>query len=380
MRATVVLFCKLKNTTKGKIINKLLSATNPRLTILGVGSTLNDAHLLKNATISVCLSSNERTDVLYSISDYVLQEFKYISDLLIIGRLNRFSLWAFLWIIYLKITIVSLYFFHNFDNFFSGSSNSSILYSQTTFAIFHYLLIVAFSAYEIDLPYKFIRHVPYLYQMARRKYFLNNTIIFLTILEAVLISVISLFNMEDIYFWISLLPILYINFCIHKAIQFVSGRIYPDISAHFREFANLHRSNEQKGEEVEQKWEEVEQKWEEVEQKWEEVEQKGEEVEQKWEEVEQKGEEVEQKWEEVEQKGEEEDVEQKWEEDVEKKRRNENDKLNFYTDEQLQKMVPIPKIYSIKNDKRKNEKSRKTKFFYDKFKKIVDIKIKYRNQ
>lgn len=72
---------------------------------------------------------------------------------------------SFLWIIYLKITIVSLYFFHNFDNFFSGSSTSSILYTQTTFAVFHYLLIIAFSAYEIDLPYKFIRSVPYIYQL-----------------------------------------------------------------------------------------------------------------------------------------------------------------------------------------------------------------------
>ncbi|SBS86793.1 guanylyl cyclase, putative, partial [Plasmodium malariae] len=171
MKATVIMFCKLKNKTKGKIIKKLLSSTSPRLTILGIGSTLNDAYLLKYTTISVCLSLNEQVNVLYSISDYVLQKFKHVSDLLVLGRLNRFSLCrAFLWIIYLKITIVSFYFFHSFDNYFSGSSISSILYSQTTFAVFHYLLIIAFSAYDIDLPYKFIRRVPYIYQLVTQKW------------------------------------------------------------------------------------------------------------------------------------------------------------------------------------------------------------------
>ncbi|SCM24164.1 guanylyl cyclase beta [Plasmodium berghei] len=192
MRATVVLFCKLNNETKGKIISKFLSYTTPKLTVLGVGSTLNDAYLLKNTTISVCLTLNKQVNALYSISDYAMEEFKYVGELLILGRLNRFSLCrAFLWIIYLKVMIGSFYFFHNFDNFFSGSSISSILYSQTAFAIFHYSLIVAFASYEIDIPYKFIRNFPYIYQLARRKYFLNNTIIFLNIVESIFSSFIS---------------------------------------------------------------------------------------------------------------------------------------------------------------------------------------------
>ncbi|CAD2095920.1 guanylyl cyclase beta, putative [Plasmodium vinckei brucechwatti] len=201
MRATVVLFCKLNNETKGRIISKFISYTTPKLTVLGVGSTLNDAHLLKNTTISVCLTLNKQVNVLYSISDYAMEEFKYVGELLILGRLNRFSLCrAFLWIIYLKVMIGSFYFFHNFDNFFSGSSISSILYSQTTFGIFHYSLIVAFASYEIDLPYKFIRNFPYIYQLARRKYFLNNTIIFLNIIESIFASFISYYILRDSLF------------------------------------------------------------------------------------------------------------------------------------------------------------------------------------
>ncbi|VTZ69357.1 guanylyl cyclase beta, putative [Plasmodium chabaudi chabaudi] len=201
MRATVVLFCKLNNETKGKIISKFISYTTPKLTVLGVGSTLNDAHLLKNTTISVCLTLNKQVNVLYSISDYAMEEFKYVGELLILGRLNRFSLCrAFLWIIYLKVMIGSFYFFHNFDNYFSGSSISSILYSQTTFGIFHYSLIVAFASYEIDLPYKFIRKSPYIYQLARRKYFLNNTIIFLNIIESIFASFVSYYILRDILY------------------------------------------------------------------------------------------------------------------------------------------------------------------------------------
>lgn len=93
MRATVVLFCKLQNETKGKIIRTLYALTSPKLTVLGIGTTLNDAYLLKYSSISVFLSLNEHVNILYNISDYVLQEFKFISELLILGRLNRFSLW-----------------------------------------------------------------------------------------------------------------------------------------------------------------------------------------------------------------------------------------------------------------------------------------------
>ncbi|CRH00754.1 guanylyl cyclase beta, putative [Plasmodium relictum] len=390
MRATVVLFCKLKNETKGKIIKKLLSLTNPRLTILGVGSTLNDAYLLKNTTISVCLSLNEQVNVLYNISDYVLHEFKFISDLLILGRLNRFSLCrTFLWIIYLKVMMASFYFFHNFDNSFSGSSISSILYSQTTFSIFHYFLIIAFSAYEIDLPYKFIRLIPYIYQLSRRKYFLNNTIIFLTILEAFLTSLISyyilknsvfhlishrtftfhifiliffltsekivllsktwhlyffimtvliicflfiyvnvytlidciklgkcelgLFQTEDLYFWLSLLPILYINFLIDKIGKFINNKIYPDISDYLRKgFVNLNIKKKLKDSDI-----------------------------------------------------------------ISNKKKEFSD---FNKNKKLQKLIPKPNIYHIKDDNTYYSKSKKNKFIYSAFRKIIDINVKYRNQ
>ncbi|KJP87291.1 hypothetical protein AK88_03088 [Plasmodium fragile] len=398
MRATVVLFCKMDNETKGRIIKKVLSLTTPRLTILGVGSTLNDAYLLKNTTISVCLSLNEQVSVLYSISDYVLQEFRYIIDLLILGRLNKISLSrSFLWIIYLKITIVSLYFFHNFDNFFSGSSTSSILYTQTTFAVFHYLLIIAFSAYEIDLPYKFIRSVPYIYQSARRKYILNNTIIILTIVEAMLISLISyyilrvhvfplithraftfhifilnffitsekilllsrtwhlyffilavliicflfiyvnvytlidclkigtcelsLFHTEDTYFWLSLLPILYINFFIDKAAKFINNRIYPDITDYFREKI---LKRDKKGSSRENTTE---------------------------------------------------------------GRTSGNVKevahgpLNLDANAKFKKFIPTPKQYCIKdNNNAYYNRTKKTKFIYETFRKVIGINIKYRNQ
>ncbi|CRG93962.1 guanylyl cyclase beta, putative [Plasmodium gallinaceum] len=390
MRATVVLFCKLKNETKGKIIKKLLSLTSPRLTILGVGSTLNDAYLLKNTTISVCLSLNEQVNVLYNISDYVLHEFKFISDLLILGRSNRFSLCkTFLWIIYFKVMMASFYFFHNFDNSFSGSSISSILYSQTTFAIFHYFLIIAFSAYEIDLPYKFIRHVPYIYQLSRRKYFLNNTIIFLTILEAFVVSFISyyilrnnvfhlishraftfhifiliffitsekivllsktwhlyffimtvliicflfiyinvytlidclkigkcefgLFHTEDLYFWLSLLPILYVNFLIDKFMKFINNKIYPDISDYLRK--GLINGNIKKKTK-----------------------------------------------------------------DSENESKNTKEFLDFNKNKKLQKLIPSPNIYHIKDDNTYYNKSKKTRFIYNAFRKIIDINVKYRNQ
>ncbi|SCO68017.1 guanylyl cyclase beta, putative [Plasmodium vivax] len=397
MRATVVLFCKMDNETKGRIIKKVLSLTTPRLTILGVGSTLNDAYLLKNTTISVCLSLNEQVNVLYSISDYVLQEFRYIVDLLILGRLNKFSLSrSFLWIIYLKITIVSLYFFHNFDNFFSGSSTSSILYTQTTFAVFHYLLIIAFSAYEIDLPYKFIRSVPYIYQLARRKYFLNNTIIMLTILEAMLISLISyyilrvhvfplithraftfhifilnffitwekilllsktwhlyffilavliicflfvyvnvytlidclkigkcelsLFHTEDAYFWLSLLPILYINFFVDKAARFISSRIYPDVTDYFREKI-LKR----------------------------------------------------------ERKGSSEKRTTEGSLSGNPKERAQGP-LNLEGNDKLKKFIPTPKQYSIRDDNKSYSRTKKTKLIYETFRRVIGINIKYRNQ
>ncbi|GAW81651.1 guanylyl cyclase [Plasmodium gonderi] len=404
MRATVVLFCKMDNETKGKIIKKVLSLTTPRLTILGVGSTLNDAYLLNNTTISVCLNLNEQVNVLYSISDYILQEFRYISDLLILGRINKISLSrSFLWIIYLKITIVSLYFFHNFDNFFSGSSISSILYSQTTFAIFHYLLIIAFSTYEIDLPYNFIRKVPYIYQLARRKYYLNNTIILLTILEAILISFISyyilrihvfhlithrtftfhifilnffitsekilmlsktwhlyffvsaimiifllfvyvnvytlidclkigkcelsLFHNEDVYFWLSLFPILYINYFIDKAVKFVNNKIYPDISDHFRE--KLLKREHKKDNKVQT---------------------------------------------EERKKGKTNDVEN-WEVKEQTK-----GSLHFDESKKLRKLIPMPMRYRIKDDNTYYNRSKKTKFIYETFRKVLDINIKYRNQ
>ncbi|EUD68693.1 guanylate cyclase, other [Plasmodium inui San Antonio 1] len=397
MRATVVLFCKMDNETKGKVIRKVLSLTTPRLTILGVGSTLNDAYLLKNTTISVCLSLNEQVNVLYSISDYVLHEFRYIIDLLILGRLNKFSLSrSFLWIIYLKITIVSLYFFHNFDNFFSGSSTSSILYTQTTFAIFHYLLIIAFSAYEIDLPYKFIRSVPYIYQLARRKYFLNNTIIILTILEAMLISMISyyilrvhvfplithraftfhifilnffitsekilllsrtwhlyffilavliicflflyvnvytlidcfkigkcelsLFQTEDAYFWLSLLPILYINFFIDKAAKFINNRISPDITEYFRE------------------------------------------------KILKKG-----------QKGSSKKNTTEGNLSANLKDRA-NGALDLERNATLTKFIPTPKQYSIREKNKYYNRTKKTKFIYETFRRVIGLNIKYRNQ
>eukprot|EP00366_Plasmodium_knowlesi_P003788 XP_002261285.1 guanylyl cyclase, putative [Plasmodium knowlesi strain H] len=397
MRATVVLFCKMDNETKGKIIKKVLSLTTPRLTILGVGSTLNDAYLLKNTTISVCLSLNEQINVLYSISDYVLQEFRYIIDLLILGRLNKISLSrSFLWIIYLKITIVSLYFFHNFDNFFSGSSTSSILYTQTTFAVFHYLLIIAFSAYEIDLPYKFIRRVPYIYQFARRKYILNNTIIILTILEAMLISFISyyimrvhvfplithrtftfhifilnffitsekilllsrtwhlyfftlailiicflfiyvnvytlidclkigkcelsLFHTEDSYFWLSLLPILYINFFIDKAAKFINNRIYPDIADYFRE--NILKRDH---------------------------------------------------------KGSSKDSTTEGNISANVKDMT-HGPLNIKGNVNLKKFIPTPKQYSIRDNNTYHSRTKKTKFIYETFRKVIGINIKYRNQ
>ncbi|GAB67180.1 guanylyl cyclase [Plasmodium cynomolgi strain B] len=388
----------MDNETKGKIIKKVLSLTTPRLTILGVGSTLNDAYLLKNTTISVCLSLNEQVNVLYSISDYVLQEFRYIIDLLILGRMNKFSLSrSFLWIIYLKITIVSLYFFHNFDNFFSGSSTSSILYTQTTFAIFHYLLIIAFSAYEIDLPYKFIRSVPYIYQFARRKYFLNNTIIILTILEAMLISLISyyimrmhvfplithraftfhifilnffitsekilllsrtwhlyffilavliicllfiyvnvytlidclktgkcelsLFHTEDAYFWLSLLPILYINFFIDKAAKFINNRIYPDITDYFREKI---LKRDQKGSSKDHK------------------------------------------------------SEGNISSNLKEK---EQGLLNLEGNAKLTKFIPTPRQYSIRDDNTYYyNRTKKKKFIYETFRRIIGINIKYRNQ
>ncbi|ANQ09100.1 Guanylyl cyclase [Plasmodium coatneyi] len=397
MRATVVLFCKMDNETKGKIIKKVLSLTTPRLTILGVGSNLNDAYLLKNTTISVCLNLNERVNVLYSISDYVLQEFRYIIDLLILGRLNKISLSrSFLWIIYLKITIVSLYFFHNFDNFFSGSSTSSILYTQTTFAVFHYLLIIAFSAYEIDLPYKFIRSVPYIYQFARRKYILNNTIIILTILEAMLISLISyyimkvhvfplishrtftfhifilnffitsekilllsrtwhlyffilavliicflfiyvnvytlfdclkigkcelsLFHTEDCYFWLSLLPILYINFFIDKAAKFIINRIYPDIADYFRE--NVLKRDQKKS-----------------------------------------------------------TKENTTEDNISGNVKDRaHGPLNPEGNANLKKFIPTPKQYSIRDNNTYYSRTKKTKFIYETFRKVIGINIKYRNQ
>ncbi|CAC9699208.1 guanylyl cyclase beta [Plasmodium sp. DRC-Itaito] len=392
MRATVVLFCKLQNETKGKIIRTLYALTRPKLTVLGIGTTLNDAYLLKYSSISVCLSLNEHVNILYNISDYVLQEFKFISELLILGRLNRFSLCkVFLWIIYLKITVVSFYFFHNFDNYFSGSSASSILYTQTTFALLHYFLIIAFSAYEIDLPYKFVRRVPYIYQLSRRKYFLNNNIILLTIIEAILISLtsyyilrlnvfhlithreftfhifilnvfittekilllsktwhiyffimavliigilfiyvniftlvdcikngkceFSLFQMENIYFWTSLFPILYMNFIFDKLMKYIKNRIYPDISDYLRKSflrkVCCHNNDKSLSQ---------------------------------------------------------------------RKIKGINKFGYFEKNDILLKYIPTPKIYKIKDDPTYYNKSKRSKFLYDTFRKVIDINVKYRNQ
>ncbi|SOV18179.1 guanylyl cyclase beta [Plasmodium gaboni] len=398
MRATVVLFCKLQNETKGKIIRTLYALTRPKLTVLGIGTTLNDAYLLKYSSISVCLSLNEHVNILYNISDYVLQEFKFISELLILGRLNRFSLCkVFLWIIYLKITVVSFYFFHNFDNYFSGSSASSILYTQTTFALLHYFLIIAFSAYEIDLPYKFVRRVPYIYQLSRRKYFLNNNIILLTIIEAILISFtsyyilrlnvfhlithreftfhifilnvfittekilllsktwhiyffimavliigilfiyvniftlvdcikngkceFSLFQMENIYFWTSLFPILYMNFIIDKLMKYIRNKIYPDISDYLRKYFLRRMFCHNNDKPLSQRKIKGINKFENFE---------------------------------------------KFE--------------KFEKNDLLLKHIPTPKIYKIKDDPTYYNKSKRSKFLYDTFRKVIDINVKYRNQ
>lgn len=165
----VVVACRVSPQQKAQLV-ELVKLNVPDSHTLSIGDGANDVPMIQSAHIGVGISGQEGMQAVNS-SDYALGQFRFLSPLVLVhGRWNYNRVTALVVYTFYKNIVynVAMFWYMLWPTAWSGTMSYTALIQQGYNLLFTSLPIIAYSAYDKDLPKKVVLQYPALYHAATR--------------------------------------------------------------------------------------------------------------------------------------------------------------------------------------------------------------------
>ena len=165
-----VIACRVSPKQKADVVSLVKVNMIPTPMTLSIGDGANDVPMIQEAHVGIGISGNEGMQAVRA-SDYAIAQFRFLENLLLQhGRMNyrRIAI-VILYSFYKNCVLVTMLFWFNFFNGFSGSAllngNVQAMYN----VIFTSFPIIAFGILDRDVEFKSCSKYPLLYQFGQQK-------------------------------------------------------------------------------------------------------------------------------------------------------------------------------------------------------------------
>ena len=165
-----VIACRVSPKQKADVVSLVKANMIPTPMTLSIGDGANDVPMIQEAHVGIGISGNEGMQAVRA-SDYAIAQFRFLENLLLQhGRMNyrRIAI-VILYSFYKNCVLVTMLFWFNFFNGFSGSAllngNVQAMYN----VIFTSFPIIAFGILDRDVEFKSCSKYPLLYQFGQQK-------------------------------------------------------------------------------------------------------------------------------------------------------------------------------------------------------------------
>ena len=165
-----VIACRVSPKQKADVVSLVKVNMIPTPMTLSIGDGANDVPMIQEAHVGIGISGNEGMQAVRA-SDYAIAQFRFLENLLLQhGRMNyrRIAI-VILYSFYKNCVLVTMLFWFNFFNGFSGSAllngNVQAMYN----VIFTSFPIIVFGILDRDVEFKSCSKYPLLYQFGQQK-------------------------------------------------------------------------------------------------------------------------------------------------------------------------------------------------------------------
>lgn len=165
-----VIACRVSPKQKADVVSLVKTNMVPCPMTLSIGDGANDVPMIQEAHVGIGISGNEGMQAVRA-ADYAIAQFRFLENLLLQhGRMNyrRIAI-VILYSFYKNCVLVTMLFWFNFFNGFSGSAllngNVQAMYN----VIFTSFPIIAFGVLDRDVEFKSCSTYPVLYQSGQLK-------------------------------------------------------------------------------------------------------------------------------------------------------------------------------------------------------------------
>jgi phospholipid-translocating P-type ATPase (flippase) len=189
-----VIACRVSPKQKADVVSLVKTNMSPTPMTLSIGDGANDVPMIQEAHVGVGISGNEGMQAVRA-SDYAIAQFRFLENLLLQhGRMNyrRIST-VILYSFYKNCVLVTMLFWFNFFNGFSGSAllngNVQAMYN----VIFTSFPVIIYGILDRDVEFKSCGTYPILYLFGQLKQGFNFRKMTMWMLLGVLHSLILMF-------------------------------------------------------------------------------------------------------------------------------------------------------------------------------------------
>ncbi len=165
-----VIACRVSPKQKADVVSLVKTNMVPTPMTLSIGDGANDVPMIQEAHVGIGISGNEGMQAVRA-SDYAIAQFRFLENLLLQhGRMNyRRIAVVILYSFYKNCVLVTMLFWFNFFNGFSGSAllngNVQAMYN----VIFTSFPIIVYGVLDRDVEFKSCSRFPVLYEVGQKK-------------------------------------------------------------------------------------------------------------------------------------------------------------------------------------------------------------------